>query len=339
MDVNGLCYEPFYVSIGTHVKLRMSGYPDDNEDSTAAPSFLQRVACWGLRSLVHMLSFTFLRVNHFYGACVGRVLWWSDNELKRTSEANLSIAFPEMPEFQRSELLKQSLVELGKTITELGPTWCWSDRRLKEKIHEVRGTEVIDAANEAGRGVIILAPHFGAWEMVGLHLSMNYKIVSLYRPPRLKAIDGFMRDVRQRFGAQLVPTNVSGVRAICRSLRDNEMVGILPDQDPGESGGVEAPFFGHSARTMLLVSRLARKTDSVVVFCVAERLSKGLGYRLHFAQGNSEIASSDELAAATALNDGVESIIKINPAQYLWSYKRYKGTSTPQVNPYRRKAA
>lgn len=317
----------------------MSGYTHDQEVPTTELDFLQRVAGWGLMSLVYLLSYTFLRVNHFYGTCVGRVLWWFDNELKRTSQANLAIAFPEMPKSERSQLLKKSLMELGKTITELGPTWCWSDQRLNGKIREVRGTEVIDSASEAGRGIIVLSPHFGSWEMAGLHLSMNYNIVSLYRPPRIKGIDGFIRKVRQRFGAKLVPTNVSGVRAVCRSLRNNDMVGILPDQDPGDSGGIEATFFGHTARTMLLVSRLARKTNSAIVFCVAERLPRGRGYRVHFVSGDPQIASGDELIAANALNKGVESIIKINPAQYLWSYKRFKGTSAAQVSPYQRRAA
>ena len=118
------------------------------------------------------------------------------------------------------------------------------------------------------------------------------------------------------------------------------MVGILRDQDPGASGSVHAPFFGYTARTMLLVSRLARKTNCAVVFCVAERLPKGRGYRIHYTATDQLIACDDEVTAATALNEGVESIVRINPAQYQWSYKRFKGAANEgQLDPYQNRAA
>ena len=102
------------------------------------------------------------------------------------------------------------------------------------------------------------------------------------------------------------------------------MVAILPDQDPGKSGGIHAPFFGHPARTMTLVSKLANKTKAEVLYIVGERLEKGKGFAVHILPADDDIASKDELIAATALNRGVERCVSINPSQYLWSYKRYR---------------
>lgn len=285
-------------------------------------------------ALVRALGFTMLRVNHLYGSLAGRFLWWTNSEAKRISETNLKIAFPELPEDEHNRLLKKSLRELGKTITELGPVWSWGEQSVKGLVRAVNGLHHVEEAQEAGRGVIMLAPHLGSWELMGLYLSIEYGITSLYRPPRLGAIDNFTRDARQRFGADLVPTNMSGVRALRRALADNRMIGILPDQDPGESGGIQAPFFGYSARTMLLVSKLAAKTKAPVIFAFAERLNKGQGYQVRYVPASAAIASTDENEAAAALNADVETIIRINPAQYQWSYKRYKYTADTNENPY-----
>ncbi|MGB7347325.1 MAG: lysophospholipid acyltransferase family protein [Pirellulaceae bacterium] len=306
--------------------------PSNRED---APRFSRQLLAFSLCGLIRLLSFTFLRVNHFYGACVGYVLYAFARDTKHVARTNLEIAFPKKDGQQREAILKSSLRELGKTITELGPIWCGSKKRVTSLIAGIHGQHYVDEAQERGRGVIVLVPHFGAWELAGLHLSINFNIVSLYRPPRLSGIADFVRKARERFGANLVPTNISGVRALRSSLKNNNMVGILPDQDPGEDGSVRAPFFGHSARTMVLVSRLAAKSKCAVVFLGVERLPQGQGYQLHYLPADPAIASSDELVAAAALNKGVEDIIKIAPTQYLWSYKRFRGRVAGKIDPYK----
>jgi KDO2-lipid IV(A) lauroyltransferase len=299
-------------------------------------SWSRRLLAFVLTCLVHLLSLTFLRVNHFYGACVGRALYLFAKKTKRIGRTNLKIAFPNRSADERECLLRSHLVEIGKTITELGPLWSWGRRRTSNLVVDIQGQQHVDDALSHGRGVMVLVPHFGSWELCGLHLSMRYGVVSLYRPPRLSGIADFVRRARQRFGAKLVPTDLSGVRAIRTALKQNKMVGILPDQDPGEEGSVRAPFFGRSARTMVLVSRLASKSQCKLVFLAAERLPKGAGYRLHFLPADQEIASRDDVVAATALNRGVESVIALAPAQYQWSYRRFRGRVNGKADPYKR---
>lgn len=295
---------------------------------------LPHAVCLGLRTLVLLLSWTVLRVNHFYGSCVGLILWWSNTNLKRIARINLRIAHPELTEDERDQMLRDSMLELGKTITELGPLWRGSERRIRGLVTGISGQHHVENALSAGKGVVALSPHIGAWELMGLYLSLEYGITSLYRPPKLKPAERFARQVRERFGAVLVPTDISGVGALRRALARNEMIGILPDQDPGESGGCYAPFLGQSARTMLLASRLAAKADCPVIISFAERLPKGAGYHIHFIPADPRIASADDATAAAALNEAVESVIALNPAQYQWSYKRFSSAPPGEVSPY-----
>lgn len=194
------------------------------------------------RGVIRLLSWLPLRYAQAIGAGLGWLLWRVPNSVKRISEKNIALAFADQSAEQQEQLVKASLIELGKTATELGPLWCWSKQRLLPLVKEVRGAERIESALAQGRGVIVLSPHLGAWEMMGWYWSVQYPITSLYRPPRIGSIENFMRQVRERSGATLVPTDMSGVKALRKALKNNEIVGILPDQDPGKAVALSRPF-------------------------------------------------------------------------------------------------
>jgi KDO2-lipid IV(A) lauroyltransferase len=88
---------------------------------------------------------------------------------------------------------------------------------------------------------------------------------------------------------------------------------------------------------MLLFNRLARKTDAKVIFAYAERLSAGNGYHIHYVPADEKVRDEDPVVAATALNNGVESIVRALPSQYQWSYKRFHIQPDGVKSPYRKR--
>lgn len=281
---------------------------------------------WSVRLMLRLLSLSTLRVNHMWGSLLGRVMWHFNFTSKQIARCNLQIAYPDAPPEQIDELLRKNLIELGKTITEFGILWRCGQRRLQNLVSSVEGRHVLQQAQSQGKGIIFLSPHLGSWELVGLHLSINSPITSMYRPAKISTLDRIIRPARERFGARLVPTELSGVVALRRTLAERGTIGVLPDQDPGPNGGIDVPFFGYSARTMLLVSRLAAKSGAPVLFVFAERLPKSAGFRIIYRPAPDQVASRDEEEAARALNEGVEHCVEVNPAQYQWSYNRYRFT-------------
>lgn len=265
-----------------------------------------------------------LRWNHRIGTFVGLLLRFVPNKIKSLSEKHIAIAFPDWNESERKKLLNESLGELSKTYIELGPLWLWSQHRIMALVRYTSGVEKIEQALAHGKGAILLSPHLGAWELAGRYGSILFPISSLYRPPRVKSIDNFIRKARQTDGAKLFPTDMVGIKALRKALKNNEIVGILPDQDPGKSGSIVAPFFGRPANTMLLVAKLGKKTGCPIFFTFAERLPDGFGYRIHVIEADNRLTSIDDLVAATLLNKGIENCIRLVPSQYQWSYKRYK---------------
>lgn len=277
-----------------------------------------------LKALIVFFSWLPLRLNQMLGTGLGYLLYWLPNSNRRVTQINLAQVYPQLTEQQREKLVKASLIETAKATTELGPVWCWDSSKLVALVKEVKGQELLDQAVAEGKGVIFLAPHIGSWELIGTYLSVLYPCTFLYRPPNVQSIEKFMVDSRGRSGAKLAPTDARGVRLLMQALKKNEITAILPDQDPGESGGIYAPFYGRPARTMTLVSKLLQKTESAALFVVMQRLPKAQGYVLHILPADEKVASDNPEEATEALNRGVEACIAVAPQQYLWSYKRYR---------------
>ncbi|MEZ5574318.1 MAG: lysophospholipid acyltransferase family protein [Candidatus Competibacteraceae bacterium] len=282
---------------------------------------IRRAAITGLLRLTSLLP---LPLTHAIGVWVGGLLWWIPNDLRRIASRNLVLTFPEMPVADRERLLRRNLWETGKLLLELGPLWLWRGERVLALVRgAVAGEEALTDTVRRRRGAILLTPHLGAWEMAGLYYSSRHPLTILYRPSRL-GLDELSVRGRGRLGGKVVATDARGVRSLLTALRDGEILGILPDQDPGDEGGVFAPFFGISASTMTLVSRLTRNTGAPVFLTWAERLPRGRGFALHLRALPEVTAAGSLEESAAALNRGVEAAVRSLPAQYLWAYKRFK---------------
>jgi KDO2-lipid IV(A) lauroyltransferase len=142
----------------------------------------------------------------------------------------------------------------------------------------------------------------------------------MYRPPRYPALDTLMHQGRERGHMKLAPTDLGGVRLLLKALKRGEIIGVLPDQAPGNGEGEWAPFFGRPAYTMTLLGRLVEASGAAVVICMGERLPRGAGYALHILPLNFDAGTS----MPVQLNAALETLIRRHPEQYLWSYNRYK---------------
>jgi len=277
-----------------------------------------------------------LPVAQALGATLGWLLSLFPNETRRVARRNIGRCFADWSPAERRRLLRRSLMQTGRTAAETAAIWLWPLDRVLPLMRDVVGVDLLDAGMARGRGVIVLSPHLGSWEMSGLYISIRYGITSMYRPPKLVELDELMRRARERGGAHLVPTDAGGVRALLKALRQGGLVGILPDQDPGLDVGVFAPFFGHPANTMVLLPKLARKSGATVLFVYSERLPRGRGFRLHIRPAPAGIDDADLTLAAASLNQGVEACVRALPEQYQWGYKRFKGRPAGMPDFYSR---
>lgn len=226
----------------------------------------------------------------------------------------------ELPEAEFRKVLRTNVIEAGKGILEL--PWVWR-RPLNEVVASVKrchGWDQFEAAHALGKGVIIATPHFGCFELLSLHIAARQPMTSMYRPPRWKFLDILMHEGRERGLSKLAATDMSGVRQLLKALKRGEVIGVLPDQAPGNGEGEWASFFGRPAYTMTLVGRLIQSSGATVLMCHSKRLPDGQGYELYF----SPLTLDSTTSIPAQINTAMEVVISTCPEQYLWSYNRYK---------------
>jgi KDO2-lipid IV(A) lauroyltransferase len=274
--------------------------------------------------LLRLVSLFPLSAAHALGRMLGSIFYYSKNDLKKITRMNIHLCFPELNKQQQDELVRDVLKNVGMSMMECGALWFWPAKKVLGLVKEVSGRELLESAMNNKNGVILAAPHIGAWEIIGLYCPQYWPMTILFKAPRIKAMESLLRKVRERAGTTLVPAGASGVRELRKALSRNELIGILPDQDPGTGSGVFAPFFGIQANTMNLISRLANKTGATILVAYAERLPKGQGYHIHFESSPDCLTDTDPVVAATCLNGAIEECVRKLPSQYQWAYRRFK---------------
>ncbi len=271
-----------------------------------------------LEIVLRPLAWLPLRWLHVFGAGVGWLVYLLSPRYSTRLDQNLrqSGLFSHEADYRR--LRRRAIAEAGKGTLEVPAIWLKPPPRAMAYLREVRNYHLIEEARESGRGIMLLTPHLGCFEIAGFYFGQKLPLTVLYRPPRVRWLEGIMIRGRKRGTTKLATTDLSGVRKLLRALRKGEAVGMLPDQVPRFGDGVWAPFFGRPAWTMTLTGGLRRATGAAAFMVFAERLPKGRGYRLHIEQ------LSDRAHDEAELNRAVERAIVVCPEQYLWGYDRYK---------------
>ncbi|NNM78992.1 MAG: lysophospholipid acyltransferase family protein [Gallionella sp.] len=272
------------------------------------------------RTLFRLLSLLPLAALHGLGALLGRATYWLSKHYARRTEENLRRSNLAKDEAAYQALLAQTIAEAGKSIVELPWVWCRPLDHVCAKVQTVQGWEYVEAAQAARRGMIFLTPHWGCFEVVGLYLGKNFPLTNLYRAPKQAWLEALMLRGRKRGLVKLATADVGGVRILYKALKRGEAIGLLPDQVPGNGEGEWVEFFNRPAYTMTLSGRLAQSSGAAVLLACAERLPQGRGYAIRIEPLELDFAQSVPLQ----INRALERIIATAPAQYLWSYNRYK---------------
>jgi len=275
-----------------------------------------------------------LGLAQFIGKWAGLVAWHLNGRSRKTTDVNLRICLPELSAEEQRQLSRESMAHTGMTALEIPLMWEWPVEKCFGLIRETRGLELVDNALASGKGLILLAPHLGNWELTGLFFSSRYKMAALYSPPHIKEFEDYMIRVRGRLGSELVRGDRKGLLRLMNILKEGGVAGILPDQSPRGKTNVYAPFFGMEVRTMTLVNKLIQKTGANALVTFAERLPDGKGFRIVVEEPAPGNGDPDPVVAATALNQSVEKVVRMAPAQYQWEYKRLRHRPPGEINPY-----
>jgi KDO2-lipid IV(A) lauroyltransferase len=192
---------------------------------------------------------------------------------------------------------------------------------------EVEGLEHAQAALAKGKGALSIVAHFGNWELLTIAIPMYFRpMYIVYRPLDNPLIDNMVEYVRTMQGNELIPKGGSGKR-VMELLQENQIIGILSDQNVAAYEGVFVDFFGRPACTGVGLAVLAMRSGAPVVpvFMAKQKAGK---YKLILKPAIDAVCTDDynaDLVVNTQrFTKIVEEIIREYPNQWFWFHQRWK---------------
>jgi KDO2-lipid IV(A) lauroyltransferase len=278
--------------------------------------------------LFRLLSRLPLAWLHLLGAVLGWLAWLFSPTYRRHLHENRQLALGAAGALHRRSA---AISGAGQTMLELPKIWLRPLAETAARVVKVSGWDLLEAAQQAGKGIVYLTPHLGCFEIAAQYLSVQAPLSVLYRPPKQAWLQTMIEEGRAREQLHLAPADLAGVRTLLKALKRGEAVGMLPDQAPKKGEGRWLDFFGRPAYTMTLAARLTESGASVLL-AWAERLPNGAGYHFHLQAPTQPITGTTQ-ARAQQINHEMERLIRQCPEQYLWGYNRYKRPSGAEPPP------
>ncbi len=273
-----------------------------------------------IRFILWIFSIIPLKLNHFIGMVIGQYLYLTKSNSRAIVSKNIQLCFPGLNSKQQQILIRKSLIESGKGLSESGFIWFKNFDDNVKYVTKTLGMQYL----RSNKAVILLVPHFGCWELVARMISLTKPVTFMYKILKNKQQNRLLLSKREQGDLLMVPANKKGVIKLQRAINKKQLIAILPDQDPGEMGSILAPFFSQDTRTMTLLVRLTRKNNAQVIMAWTKRLPNAKGYELNLKPvqilSDTNILGDD----VSLMNKVIEDLVTTQPEQYLWNYKRFK---------------
>jgi Kdo2-lipid IVA lauroyltransferase/acyltransferase len=273
--------------------------------------------------LIKLLSRQPIQLGRFLARMVaGLVNTFQLSKLSKIISLNIQIAFPDMDHQQRQQLTKQAIRNELTSYFEFLSIWGASNQKNIQRIQKIHGEHYLHEALAEKKGVVLVVPHFGTWEVMNSWLSQYTQMTILYKPVKNPDADQFVRDARSREQAHLVPTDESGVRQIFKALKQGGTTAILPDHTP-DHGGDMVDYFGIPLASSSLSAKLIQKTKAKALLIYTMRNDQD-GFDMYIEQINPQIYEGPAENGTRIIHQSLEQLIQRYPEHYHWSYKRFR---------------
>lgn len=255
------------------------------------------------------------------GLGLGSLLYRVQGSRVAVARINIELCFPGLSEPEREAMVRDTFRHFGAGLVETVLGW-WDDPVKIHAMTETRGREVLEAALEKGKGVILLGAHFSTLDISSALVAKHFPVYAIFREQNNRVLNHFMLKGRTRHLLGCIPhTSLVGA---ARRLKGGNIVWYSADQDMGEDHSVYAPFFGQTAATIVGIGKLAKLTGAPVVMLATRRQPDNSGYVVEYLPGPQEFPVDDDVANATIINDLIERGVRLAPAQYYWFHRRFK---------------
>ncbi len=267
-----------------------------------------------------------LRISLGIGWLVGTLAYYFDVRHKTVAYANLKMAFADSKSpAELKAVTKRLFQNYGQNFIDLFRMPLITPKNF-DRLITVEGKDRVEACLKEGKGAIVLAMHFGSWELASLSCAMMglpYKVM-VKAQTKYSRLDELLNWHRS-CGGFVVLSRGMGTRDFVRGLKNNEVIGMVADQ--GGRDGVLAPFFGRNASMSVGAIRMGLKWGVPICLSIIHR-EKGTRHRMVIRE-RLELIHTGDMERDVASNVAkvakiMEEYIRQYPSEYMWFYKIWK---------------
>jgi KDO2-lipid IV(A) lauroyltransferase len=231
-------------------------------------------------------------------------------------------------------IAERAYANLGCTLMEFCRLYDLPRERIVERV-TFSGLEHLDACVAEGRGALLVTGHYGNWELLGAAVAARgYRVSYVVKNQSNPWVDRLQNEIRRRGGLGVIRQE-EAARRILQALRRGEFVGILGDQDAGNSG-IFVDFLGRPASVARGIATFAWRTGRPIIPVTIVRGPDGRHHAEFTAPIRPDPARRDEEEAIAALTRAhtrrLEQAVLAHPDHYFWVHKRWK-TQPPPRDP------
>jgi len=281
-----------------------------------------------LRAVLAMVEWLPLRWAQALGRAVGTAAFHLAPGERRKALASLGVAFPEMSEQARLELVRRCFRHLGTAALEMAVAPRLGVGGLDRLVDMSGGAiEGMRQAHARGNGVVCIAAHLGNWELHAWSVARHgLPLAAVGKENVDPRLNGLVDRFRSRGGLRNVWRGQPGAAvAMLRALRKGELLAMLIDQDTNVQN-VFVPFFGRPAATPRAAADLVVRTGATALVCLNHRGEDGV-YRASTEEVEVPRTGDDErdvVELTARFTARIEAAIRAHPEQWVWMHQRWK---------------
>jgi Kdo2-lipid IVA lauroyltransferase/acyltransferase len=293
---------------------------------TRPVSMAHRLEYAGLRAAVATLSAVGWRRASSLGGALGRLGYRPFGVRRDVVERQIAAAFPAWTRDRVAEVARASYDHLGRLAVETALMPSLGRPGVLDLVSRTTGWDLVERAIEAKRGLLLIAGHFGNWEVSGAYIAARGVPVDvIVRRMSNPIFDRYLNQTRADLGMTVV-YDADAVRRTTRSLKEGRAIGFLADQGVLNLASTHVPFFGRPAKTPRGPAVFTLRYHVPTLFVAAVREPDG---RFHLSFENvpyEETGDRDRdidgiVAAYTRILEG---LVRKTPEQYFWQHRRWK---------------
>jgi len=276
-----------------------------------------------LYGFLKLLSFIPLPLLYLVSDIVYVLLFSVFGYRKNVVMHNLSIAFPEKTTEERNKIMKEFYRNFCDTFIEMVKMFSWNTEEIKKRFH--CNIEVLNDLIGKEQSVQIISGHYFNWEIANLGLASLSKMpfIGVYMPIRNKVIDKIMFRERSKTGTILIPATDFKTQ-VREYLKEQYALVLVGDQNPGNPAKAYwTNFFSKPAPFVPGPEKGAKMNDTAVIYADFYKIKRGF-YECKLELLTTSPSDFGDGKLTRLFVDKVEHSIRLRPANYLWSHRRWK---------------